>query len=296
MLKKKRGIRKTKEDWAVDIVVWIVLIIFSFICVYPFWFIVVASFNDGYDMMRGGVYWWPRVFTLENYKTFFAQSAWISAIGVSVTRTLSGTALTVVFTCLVSYALSRRNLMFGKFYRFLFIFSMYVSGGLIPYYFILRLLGLVNTFGVYIIPSMLNLFFVMVGMNFFRSIPDSLIESAKLDGASEMKIFLTIILPLSTAFVATLTLFAAVNQWNSWIDSVYYVNDKTLRPMAYWMISMMNRTQSSSSSQDLAGTVNMTALATQSTAVVAAVVPILCVYPFLQKYFVQGMMIGSVKE
>ena len=139
-MKRKKGIRRTKEDYAVDLFVWVVLIIFSFLCVYPFWFIIVASFNDGYDMMRGGVYWWPRVFTLENYKTFFAQSAWMDAIRVSVQRTAAGTALTVIFTCLVSYALSRRNLMFGKFYRFLFIFSMYVSGGLIPYYFILRLL------------------------------------------------------------------------------------------------------------------------------------------------------------
>lgn len=247
-------------------------------------------------MMRGGVYFWPRKFTMDNYKTFFAQASWKSAIQVSVLRTVIGTAFTTFFTCLVSYALSRRNLMFGKTYRFMFVFSMYVSGGLIPFYFILRLLGLINTFWVYVVPVMLNLFFVMVGINFFRSIPDSLVEASWLDGAAEHTIFARVILPLSTSYIATLALFSAVGQWNSWIDSVYYVNDKAFRPMAYWMVSIMNRTQTSNSSQDLSGTVNLTALATQATAVVVTVVPILFVYPFLQKYFVQGIMVGSIKE
>lgn len=284
-----------KGDRLVSTVVHTILIVFCFMCLYPFWYVIVASLNDGYDMMRGGVYWWPRTFTLGNYINFFGQSDWIAAIKVSVTRTLTGTVATTLFTCLVSYALSRRNLLYGKTYRFLFVFCMYVSGGLIPFYLVLRFLGLINTFWVYIIPAMLNLFFVMIGMNFFRSIPDALIESAYLDGASEIKIFATIVLPLSTAYIATLALFSAVNQWNSWLDSVYYVSNKQLRPMAYWMISMINRTRTTTS-QDLSAAVQTTALTTQATAVVATVLPIMLVYPFLQKHFVQGMMIGSVKE
>lgn len=286
---------KEKGDGWISLAVHGILIIFCFMCLYPFWYVIVASLNDGYDMMRGGVYWWPRTFTLGNYAAFFAEANWINAIKVSVARTLVGTVCTTLFTCLVSYSLSRRNLLFGKTYRFLFVFCMYVSGGLIPFYLVLRFIGLINTFWVYIIPAMLNLFFVMIGINFFRSIPDALVESAYLDGASEIRIFASIVLPLSTAYIATLALFSAVNQWNSWLDSVYYVSNKQLRPMAYWMISMINRTQTTST-QDLSAAVQMTALTSQATAVVATVLPIMLVYPFLQKHFVQGMMIGSVKE
>ena len=290
-------LKRTAEDWIIDIAVFVVLAIFCFLCVYPFWYIVVASLNDGNDMMKGGVYIWPRVFTLDNYIGFFTQAAWQTAIQVSVARTVIGAAATTLFTSLVSYALSRRSLMFGNTYRRLFVFSMYVSGGLIPFYFILRLIGLLNSFGVYIFPTMLNLFFVIVGINFFRTIPDSLFESAWLDGASEHSIFLRVALPLSKSYLATLTLFSAVGQWNSWLDSTYYVNDKALRPMAYQMMVVINSTAlSSNSNLDLTDTVRMTVTATQSTAVVATVLPILCVYPLLQKYFVQGIMIGSVKE
>jgi putative aldouronate transport system permease protein len=291
-----RFAKKSMEDHVVDIVVWTLNILFCFVCVYPFWYIIVASFNDGNDMMKGGVYFWPRTFTLENYRIFFSQASWLSAIKVSVARTVLGTGATTFFTCLVSYALSRRNLMFGRVYRMMFVVSMYVSGGLIPFYFVLRMLGLINNFSVYILPSLLNIFFVMVGINFFRTIPDSLFEASHLDGATESTIFLRVALPLSPPYMATLALFSAVGQWNSWVDSVYYVNNKALRPMAYWMVQSINRTQATSVSQDMIGATTLTALATQATAVVASVLPILCVYPFLQKYFVQGLMVGSVKE
>ena len=288
----KRG----KHEWIIDVVVYTLLIVFCFLCIYPFWFVLVSSFNEGHDMMLGGVYWWPRKPTLENYIMFFRQTSWFDAIKVSILRTVVGASVTSLFTCLVGYALSRRKLMFGNVFRFLFVFSMYVSGGLIPFYVVLRLVGLLNSFMVYILPTALSLYFVMVGINFFRSIPESLYEAAELDGSSEINTFIRVVLPLSSAFIATLALFSAVGQWNSWLDSVYYVNDKTLRPMAYWMISIINRTQTNNSAQDLSDTVTLTTMATQSTAVIVAIAPILCVYPFLQKYFVKGMMIGSVKE
>lgn len=285
-----------KGDWLIEVVIWVLLVLFCFCCLYPFWYIIVASFNDGYDMMRGGVYWWPRKFTMSNYATFFGEVAWTNALKVSFARTAVGGISTMLFTCLVAYALSRKNLIFGKTYRKMFVFSMYVSGGLIPFYFILRLMGLVNTFWVYVFPGLLNLYFVMVGINFFRSIPDALIESAYIDGASEVRIFGQIVLPLSKPFIATLALFSCVGQWNSWIDSVYYVSDKTLRPLAYQMITLLNRTQGSSTQTDISSAVTMTTLTSQATAVVITIAPILLLYPFLQKYFVQGMMIGSVKE
>ena len=298
MKKLKREAKRRKssrEDAAVDAVVWIALILILLITAYPFWYVVVASFSDGYDFMRGGVYFWPRIFTLDNYKNLLGQAIWKKAFVISFARTILGTFLTVCMTCLVSYTLSRRELMFGKVYRFLIVFAMYVSGGLIPYYIVLRNLHLVNTFWVYIIPSMLNLFFIIVGINFFGSIPTALIESAKLDGASELKVLMRIVMPVSTPFIATLALFSAVNQWNSWLDSAYYVNSEDLRTVAYRMLVEINQ----STGTTVTGgsiTTKATSLTTQATAMVTSMLPIMCVYPFLQKYFVQGLMVGAVKE
>ncbi len=299
MLRKKHtsGMRRERGDLLVEITIWVLLLAFCFVCLYPFWYIIVASFNEGYDMMKGGVYWWPRKFTWQNYAAFFSDVSWLSALNISVQRTLIGGVTSTLFTCLVAYALSRRTLIFGKVYRKLFVFSMYVSGGLIPFFFVLRLLGLVNTFWVYIIPSLLNLYFVMVGVNFFRSIPEALLESAYMDGASEIRVFLQIVLPLSLPFIATLALFSAVGQWNSWVDSVYYVSNKALRPMAYQMVTLLNRTQATNTGGgDISMAIELTTLTSQATAVVITIAPILLLYPALQKYFVQGMMIGGVKE
>ena len=290
-----RRYRWTKENVIVDGCVWLLLILIFLVAAYPFYYIVVASFNDGYDFMKGGVYFFPRVFTLGNYINLLSQEKWITAFEVSFFRTVVGTALTVVVTCLVSYALSRKDLMFGKVYKFLVIFAMYVSGGLIPYYITLRNLHLLNTIWVYIVPSMLNLFFIMVGINFFASIPVSLIESARLDGASEFGVFFKIVAPISTPFIATLTLFSAVNQWNAWLDSAYYVNSESLRTIAYRMMSQINQTLGATTTGGEVVSTS-TALTTQASAMVVSMLPIMCVYPFLQKYFVKGIMIGAVKE
>ncbi|HJC22081.1 MAG TPA: carbohydrate ABC transporter permease [Candidatus Eisenbergiella merdavium] len=295
---EERTVKKykwSKENVIFDGIVWSLLILIFIVIAYPFYYVVIASFNDGYDFMKGGIYFFPRKFTLYNYVSLLSQEKWIRAFQVSFFRTVLGTCLTVLATCLVSYALSRKELAGGKVYRFLVIFAMYVSGGLIPYYITLRNLQLLNTVWVYIIPSMLNLFFIMVGINFFASIPISLIESAKLDGASEFRIFFSIVRPVSTLFIATLALFSAVNQWSAWLDSAYYVNSESLRTVAYRMLTEINQTLGATSTGG--SMVNTsTALTTQASAMVVSMLPIMCVYPFLQKYFVQGIMIGAVKE
>ncbi|WP_455615189.1 carbohydrate ABC transporter permease [Eisenbergiella sp.] len=287
--------KSTYEDRLIDIFVWFTLSVVLIITAYPFYYIIIASFNDGYDFMRGGIYFFPRKFTISNYTNLLGQNKWIDAFKISFIRTILGTILTVFVTCLVSYSLSRKELVFGKVYRFMVVFSMYVSGGLIPFYIVLKNLHLLNTIWVYIFPSMLNLFFIIVGMNFFASIPHSLIESAKLDGASEFKIFIKIVRPVSTPFIATLALFSAVNQWNAWLDSTYYVSDESLRTIAYRMLTEINQSVGQAVS---GGTIvtKSTALTTQSSAMVLSMLPIMLIYPFLQKYFVQGIMIGAVKE
>ncbi len=218
----------------------------------------------------------------------------MDAFKISVARTIVGTALTVFATCLVCYYLPRKELMFGKVYRFMVVFSMYVSGGLIPFYIVLKNLHLLNTIWVYIFPSMLNLFFIIVGINFFAAIPNSLVESAKLDGASEFKIFMRIVRPVSTPFIATLALFSAVNQWNAWLDSTYYVSDESLRTIAYRMLTEINQSVGQAVS---GGTIvrKSTALTTQSSAMVLSMLPIMLVIRFCRK-FCKGCKIGAVKE
>ena len=157
-----------------------------------------------------------------------------------------------------------------------------------------------NTFWVYVVPGMVNAFFVMTGINFFASIPESMIEAAKIDGAREIKILTKIVLPVSKPFLATLALFAAVGQWNSWLDSAYYVRDISLQTLSFKMMTTINQTLASAANADAAGQISQANTATsftvQATAMAVSMVPIMCVYPFLQKYFVQGMMIGAVKE
>lgn len=288
------------EDRVVDAAVYILLTLVAVVTLYPFYYTIVCSFNDGIDLMKGGVYLWPRKFTLNNYMLFLRAEDWRHAFVISVLRTLIGTILCVGFTSMFSYSLSRSELVFKKGYRFLVVFTMYFSGGLIPYYILLKSLGLLNSFLVYVIPGMVNTFFVMTGINFFKSIPESMIEAAKIDGAREIQILKKVVLPVSKPFLATLALFAAVGQWNSWLDSAYYVRDAGLHTLSYKMMTTINQSMATSANAEVAAQISQantsTSFTIQATAMAISMLPIICVYPFLQKYFVQGMMIGAVKE
>ncbi len=288
------------EDRIVDTAVYILLTLVAVVTLYPFYYTIVCSFNDGIDLMKGGVYLWPRKFTLNNYMLFLRAEDWRHAFVISVLRTLIGTILCVGFTSMFSYSLSRSELVFKKGYRFLVVFTMYFSGGLIPYYILLKSLGLLNSFLVYVIPGMVNTFFVMTGINFFKSIPESMIEAAKIDGAREIQILKKVVLPVSKPFLATLALFAAVGQWNSWLDSAYYVRDAGLHTLSYKMMTTINQSMATSANAEVAAQISQantsTSFTIQATAMAISMLPIICVYPFLQKYFVQGMMIGAVKE
>lgn len=299
-MKHSKGIGRTTEDRVFDFVNHLLLVLIGFVMLYPFYYTVICSFSDGIDLMKGGVYFFPRVFSLASYDLFLSDSAWQNAFIVSVARTVIGTALNVLMTTVFAYGLSRRNLIFRKGYRLMVVITMYFSGGLIPYYILLRNLGLLNTFWVYVIPGMVNTFFTMTGINFMQSIPESIFEAARIDGASELKTFRTIVLPTSLPFLATLALFSAVGHWNSWLDSAYYVRDPQLQTLAYKTMTTLNQALASSTDAATAGQISQANTSTnftvQATAMVISMVPILCVYPFLQKYFVQGMMLGAVKE
>lgn len=294
------GRRLTREDRIVGCINYVLLSLVGIVMLYPFYYTVVCSFNDGIDLMRGGVYLWPRKFSITSYALFLKDASWKNAFVVSIVRTTAGTVSTVLVTTMFSYGLSRPNLIFHRTYRILVVVTMYFSGGLIPFYILLRNLRLLNTFWVYVVPSMVNTFFTITGISFMRTIPESMLEAARIDGAREIRVFIQIVLPTSLPFLATLALFSAVGQWNSWLDSAYYVHDARLHTLAYKMMTTINQALASSEISDIAGQISTANTSTnftiQSTAMVIAMFPILCVYPFLQKYFVQGMMLGAVKE
>ncbi|MDQ0920357.1 carbohydrate ABC transporter permease [Paenibacillus sp. V4I5] len=289
--------RKTVEDRVLDSIIAVVLVIIVFVTVYPFYYILLITFNAGTDTAAGGMYLWPRSFTLGNYLYFLENPKWIKSLGISVLRTIIGTSLAVLFTCLVAYGLSKRDLIFRRSYFLIVIVSMNFSGGLISYYIVLKSLKLINTFGVYVIPSMLNLFFLLIAISFFREIPDELGESARMDGASEIRIFTKIILPVSMPLLATMSLFLGSGQWNSWLDSAYFVQDEDLRTLTYRMMQVINQSMVPSGEAQMAAMSrsSVTPFSIQATAMVISIVPILGVYPFLQKHFVSGIMLGSVK-
>lgn len=290
------------EDRVVDAAIAAVMILVVLVTVYPFYYIVVQAFNNGVDASLGGVYFWPRRPTLENFTTLLSDTRWTSAIFISVSRTVAGTVLGLFVTSILAYAISFEDILFRGFYYKIYIFTMYFSGGLIPFYILIKNLGMLNTFWVYVIPGMLNVYYMLIMVNFFQSIPKSLYESAWLDGAGHIRVFLQIALPLSKASLATIALFYAVTQWNSWIDSVYYITKDFLRPMSFLMMEVINKSATASmitntqSAGYAASAAQSTTTSLQMASMVLAVTPILAVYPFLQKYFVKGVMLGSIKE
>jgi putative aldouronate transport system permease protein len=296
----KSKIRSTTEDRIVDTVVYIVLAVVFFLSLYPFYLAVVLSFNEGLDAQSGRIYFWPRKFTLENYSQLFSDREWITAIFVSVARTVMGTSLTVFFTVLVAYGLSRRNLVGRKIYFNFIIFAMYFSGGIIPYYAILRQLNLLNNFLVYVVPGMLNIFYMLVSISFIQALPPEMEDAAKVDGAGELRILFSVVLPLSLPLLATIAIFTSVGHWNSWYDSAFFITSKNkayLHTLAYKLIEVVRRAtiSTANSTVDTATKVKATMLSRQLAAMVVAVFPILAVYPFFQKYIVSGITLGAVK-
>jgi putative aldouronate transport system permease protein len=294
-----RRIRKTTEDHFVDAVVFVIVTVVFFATAYPFYLSLVLSFNDGLDAARGGVYLWPRRFTLDNYRAFFTDEKWILGFAVTALRTVLGTVVTTLFTSMIAYGFSYEKLIGRKVYMAIAIFCLYFSGGLIPYYMVLKSLGLLNKFLVYIIPGALNLFYAIVAVSFFRSLPFELHESATIDGAGEFKIFFRIILPVSKPLLATIAIFTGVGHWSSWFVSAFFVQNKNLRTLGYLLMEVINRSNFTGASATTAAIASahstLTPLAIQVTAMVISVFPIMIIYPFLQKYFVTGLTLGSVK-
>lgn len=296
--------RKTNGDIIFDTFNVIFMLLFSFVILYPLLNMVAVSFNDGTDALKGGIRLVPRVFTTKNYSTILQKENLVVAARMSVLRTVVGTLTSTFVTALLAYILSRKEFMFKKQISLLYVVTMYVSGGLIPIYLVYKALGLLNTFSVYILPGMVPAFSMLVLRTYMNGLPDSLAESAMIDGAGHLTIFFRIILPLCMPVIATVALFTAVGQWNSWFDAMLYNNNgangrTTLQLELQKVLSSVATQNSNANTQKNAtlqggGTVTSTSLRAATTVVTS--LPIIILYPFLQKYFVSGLTIGGVKE
>lgn len=269
-----------------------------FITVYPIWYTIIVSFNDSTDSLLGGLYWFPRKFTTQSYITVFQDKTIVQAFKVTILRTLIGTISNVLFTSMVAYALSKTYIMGRKVYMLIGIVTMFFGGGLIPYFILIKNIGLYDSFWVYIIPSLFNFYNLLIFISFFKELPVGLEESAKLDGANDLVIFIRIILPLSMPVLATIALFTGVYHWNDYFMGVMYTNKQQLQPIQTFLYRIVASASASRAVVAMPAGVGAQQVSSQSVRLATMVVttaPIVCVYPFLQKYFVKGMLIGSIK-
>lgn len=278
----------------------IFLSLFGFVTLYPFWYVLVASFNTGRDFARGGVYFFPREFTLQNYEMAFKDDRIFSAMGITVWRTVIGVAIGLVFTALLAYALCIKTLPGRTFFTFFFYITTIVGGGMIPYYILLRDLGLTKSIWLYVLPGIFSFYnFVLLRTN-FSTIPDEIRESAQIDGAGDGRILFQFYLPLSLPILATLALFIGVGHWNDWFTGAYYQSNTELYPAATLLQVLLKEATSQSTIQvgqetQLGSMQEYTSQSLQMAFVMILTMPIVVVYPFLQRYYVKGVMVGSVK-
>lgn len=281
------------------------MIFLVIVTLYPFINTLAVSFNEGLDSIKGGIYLWPRKFTLQNYISVFVSGTIINSFLISVARTVLATLVNIFLTGMLAYCLSRKEYIFGKFITVVFVMTMYFNAGLIPSYLLVKNLGLHGNFLVYIIPGMISAFNVIVVRTYIQTIPESFIESAKLDGAGEFRIFLQIIFPLCKPALAVVGMFTAIWNWNNWFDTYLYASSKQeLSTLQYELRKLLassfekntsaNVYTGSAAAADSASMV--TPVAIQAAITIVAMLPIIMVYPFLQRYFVVGLNVGGVKE
>lgn len=297
------SIKRSVPDKAFDVFNCFLMLLLMIIMLYPFWNTIIVSFNDAIDGIKGNLYLWPRKFTMYNYRTLFKTNKLPNAFVISVAKTVLVTVFNVFFSSLTAYILSRKHFILNKFMTIYLVITMYVNAGLIPQYFNYRDLDLINNFLVYVAPTMIGVFNVMVIRTYIRGLPESFAESATIDGAGDFRIFLQIIMPLCKPVLATVALWVAVGAWNEWFDTYIFASSKQeLSTLQYEMMKLLSSSLIQSNRPDpniaaessgYGGTVTPAAI--RSAITIIASLPIIFIYPSLQKYFVSGLYLGGVK-
>ncbi len=298
IVKKKRHSRETVQDRILDILFYLIVGIFMLCCFYPVYFVILASFSSSTAVNSGAMLLWPVDFHLTGYEFVFSDARIITGYTNTIMYTVCGTVIGLIFSLMAGYSLSRKDLPFRNAIMMVMVFTMYFHGGMIPTYLVIKNLGLINTRAVLIILGCVSVYNIILIRTFFQSnLPDELYEAAIIDGCGNMRFFLQFALPLSKAIIAVIALYLAVGYWNSYYNALVYTNQNDLKPLQLFIREMLMQSNSTPDFADaeLAAQHMLMLQVIKYAVIVVATVPIMCVYPFLQKYFVQGVMIGSVK-
>ncbi len=298
---RKRPVKK--EDILFKIVNYSIFLLFTFLCAYPFYYLIINSISSNELSSNGMINFLPRQIHFQNYKDVFQLSGLSSAVIVSIARTVLGTACTVMASAYLGFMFTQKKMWHRSFFYRFIVVTMYFSAGLIPMFMTMKLLHLTNSFWVYIIPGIVQPFNVIMVKTFIESIPTSLQEAAEVDGAGVLTVFFKVILPTCTPILATIAIWAAVGQWNSFQDTLIYITDQKLYSLQYLLYIYLNQANSLAalvkSSTNIGAVADLvtkqTPTSIRMTISVVVVLPILFIYPMFQKYFVKGIMIGAVK-
>ena len=298
-VREKRKIKKSVPDKIFVVCNTIFMIAFVIITLYPVLNTLAISLNDGTDALRGGIYLLPRKWTMKNYITVLQKNNLITGAYITVLRTVLGTVTALFANAILAFIVSRKRFLFKRSLSLFWVITMYVNGGMIPVFLLYKNLGLTNSFWVYVIPGMVSAFNMLVIRTYMAGIPDSLEESAQLDGAGYTTIFLKIISPLCKPVYATVALFVAVGQWNSWFDAMLYNRmSQQFTTLQYELMKLLssvtNQSSSAEAMKNAMGSVTPTSV--RAAATILTMLPIICLYPFLQRYLVTGLTIGGGKE
>lgn len=291
-------IKKSVGERVFTVLNCIFMLVFIFITVYPIWYVLVASFSDSNALIGNmSLLFKPVNFTLDAYKMMIKNPMILVGYKNTLIILVIAVTLNMFLTALGAYFMSRKNVMFKKPITLLIIFTMYFSGGLIPVYLNVKSLGLLDTYASLILPVAINTFNLIIMRTAFASIPESLEESARLDGAGHFRLLFQIILPLSKATAAVILLYYAVEHWNSWFNAMIYLNDRNKFPLQLVLQEILIQNDTSSMTQMVsAGDSSSVGETVKYAVIIVSSLPIFCIYPFIQKYFEKGVMIGAVKE
>lgn len=295
-MKKKKMF---SQDKFVNVLFYLIAVLMIVLVIYPLWFVLIASFSSPADVANGEVWLWPKKWDLSGYKELFKQRQIWTSYWNTIVYTVVGTLIALAVNIPAGYAMSRRDLMGKKWINIFYIVPMFVSGGLIPTYFVVKSFGLLNTFWVMVLPFSVSTYNIIVARTFFKSsLPETLWEAAQIDGCGTIRYFIQFALPLSKAVLAVIGLWTAVGLWNSWFNALIYIQDDALQPLQLLLrrILITNQSLLGAATGTMAQELRQLSDMMKYASIVISTLPIMCLYPFLQKYFNQGVMIGAVKE
>ncbi len=291
--------KKSRQDRIVDFAIHAIAVIMILAVIYPLWFIIIASFSNPADVANGNVWVWPKKWILDGYRELFKQAAIWRSYGNTIIYTLTGTLVALLVNITAGYAMSRKDMVGRKWINLFYIIPMFISGGLIPIYLVVKDFNLLDSFWVMIVPFSVSTYNIIVARTFFNSsLPEGLWESAQIDGCGTIRYFFRFAIPLSKAIIAVIGLWTAVGIWNSWFNALIYLQSANLQPLQLLLrrILISNQSLLGAATGEMASELRRLSDMMKYASIVISTIPIMCLYPFLQKYFNQGVMIGAIKE